>query len=205
VKFATAVTAHPYLAIAGAIAAIGLAVYNFYKSWKKEKADQFLEFEEEIGSNNQKMKDAAENLRDLTNSTKELTSKSEASAEQLQLLADSYFKLADQANLTASDQEILKTRAQQLIDICPELANKIEMTTGKYTAQKDELLKIIDAQKEYYRIAGYKEVVEQYSKALAEANVELEISEQDYKNNQKVRRDNVRYQHIWRLEYLVEK
>lgn len=185
VKFATAVTAHPYLAIAGAIAAIGLAVYNFYKSWKKEKADQFLEFEEEIGSNNQKMKDAAENLRDLTNSTKELTSKSEASAEQLQLLADSYFKLADQANLTASDQEILKTRAQQLIDICPELANKIEMTTGKYTAQKDELLKIIDAQKEYYRIAGYKEVVEQYSKALAEANVELEISEQDYKNNQK--------------------
>ena len=65
------------------------------------------------------------------------------------------------------------------------MANKIEMTTGKYTAQKDELLKIIDAQREYYRIAGYKEVVEQYSKALAEANVELEISEQDYKNNQK--------------------
>lgn len=182
-NFAATVVAHPYLAIAAAIAAIGLAVYNFHKSWKKEIADQFLEFEEEIGSNNQKMEDAAQNLRDLADTTKDLTSKSEASADQLQQLADSYFELADKTSLTAADQETLKTRAQQLIDICPELANQIDMTTGKYTAQKEELLKTIEAQKEYYRVAGYKDVVEQYSKALAEANVELEVSEQNYKDN----------------------
>lgn len=182
-NFAATVVAHPYLAIAAAIAAIGLAVYNFHKSWQKEIADQFLEFEEEIGSNNQKMEDAAQNLRDLAGTTKDLTSKSEASADQLQQLADSYFELADKTSLTAADQETLKTRAQQLIDICPELANQIDMTTGKYTAQKEELLKTIEAQKEYYRVAGYKDVVEQYSKALAEANVELEVSEQNYKDN----------------------
>jgi tetratricopeptide (TPR) repeat protein len=182
-NFAATVVAHPYLAIAAAIAAIGLAVYNFHKSWQKEIADQFLEFEEEIGSNNQKMEDAAQNLRDLADTTKDLTSKSEASADQLQQLADSYFELADKTSLTAADQETLKTRAQQLIDICPELANQIDMTTGKYTAQKEELLKTIEAQKEYYRVAGYKDVVEQYSKALAEANVELEVSEQNYKDN----------------------
>lgn len=182
-NFAATVVAHPYLAIAAAIAAIGLAVYNFHKSWQKEIADQFLEFEEEIGSNNQKMEDAAQNLRDLADTTKDLTSKSEASADQLQQLADSYFELADKTSLTAADQETLKTRAQQLIDICPELANQIDMTTGKYTAQKEELLKTIEAQKEYYRVAGYKDVVEQYSKALAEANVELEVSEQNYKKN----------------------
>lgn len=182
-NFAATVVAHPYLAIASAIAAIGLAVYNFHKSWQKEIADQFLEFEEEIGSNNQKMEDAAQNLRDLADTTKDLTSKSEASADQLQQLADSYFELADKTSLTAADQETLKTRAQQLIDICPELANQIDMTTGKYTAQKEELLKTIEAQKEYYRVAGYKDVVEQYSKALAEANVELEVSEQNYKDN----------------------
>lgn len=182
-NFAATVVAHPYLAIAAAIAAIGLAVYNFRKSWQKEIADQFLEFEEKIGSNNQKMEDAAQNLRDLADTTKDLTSKSEASADQLQQLADSYFELADKTSLTAADQETLKTRAQQLIDICPELANQIDMTTGKYTAQKEELLKTIEAQKEYYRIAGYKDVVEQYSKALAEANVELEVSEQNYKKN----------------------
>lgn len=127
------------------------------------------------------MEDAAQNLRDLADTTKDLTSKSEASADQLQQLADSYFELADKTSLTAADQETLKTRAQQLIDICPELANQIDMTTGKYTAQKEELLKTIEAQKEYYRVAGYKDVVEQYSKALAEANVELEVSEQNYK------------------------
>lgn len=182
-NFAATVVAHPYLAIAAAIAAIGLAVYNFHKSWQKEIADQFLEFEEEIGSNNQKMEDAAQNLRDLADTTKDLTSKSEASADQLQQLADSYFELADKTSLTAADQETLKTRAQQLIDICPELANQIDMTTGKYIAQKEELLKTIEAQKEYYRVAGYKDVVEQYSKALAEANVELEVSEQNYKDN----------------------
>ena len=182
-NFAATVVAHPYLAIAAAIAAIGLAVYNFHKSWQKEIADQFLEFEEEIGSNNQKMEDAAQNLRDLAGTTKDLTSKSEASADQLQQLADSYFELADKTSLTAADQETLKTRAQQLIDICPELAKQIDMTTGKYTAQKEELLKTIEAQKEYYRVAGYKDVVEQYSKALAEANVELEVSEQNYKDN----------------------
>lgn len=182
-NFAATVVAHPYLAIAAAIAAIGLAVYNFHKSWQKEIADQFLEFEEEIGSNNQKMEDAAQNLRDLADTTKDLTSKSEASADQLQQLADSYFELADKTSLTAADQETLKTRAQQLIDICPELAKQIDMTTGKYTVQKEELLKTIEAQKEYYRVAGYKDVVEQYSKALAEANVELEVSEQNYKDN----------------------
>lgn len=183
VNFASTVVAHPYLAIAAGIAAIALAVYNFNKNFHKEIADQFVEFQEEIGSNNQDMEDAAENLRDLSDATKELTSKSEASAEQLQMLADSYFELADKTNLTAADQERLKTRAQQLIDICPELAKQIDMTTGKYTSQKDELLKIINAQKEYYRVVGYKDVVEQYSKALAEANVELEVSEQNYKNN----------------------
>lgn len=182
-KFAATVVAHPYIAIAAAIAAIGLAVYNFHKNWKKEIADQFLEFEEEIGSNNKKMEEAAENLRDLSDTTKDLISNSEASAEQLQMLAESYFELADQTNLTAGDQERLKTRAQELIDICPELANQIDATTGRYTAQKDEILKTIEAQKEYYRIAGYKDVVEQYSKALAEANVELEVSEQNYKDN----------------------
>lgn len=182
-KFAATVVAHPYIAIAAAIAAIGLAVYNFHKNWQKEIADQFLEFEEEIGSNNKKMEEAAENLRDLSDTTKDLISNSEASADQLQMLADSYFKLADKTNLTAGDQERLKTRAQELIDICPELANQIDATTGRYTAQKDEILKTIEAQKEYYRIAGYKDVVEQYSKALAEANVELEVSEQNYKDN----------------------
>lgn len=182
-KFVATVVAHPYIAIAAAIAAIGLAVYNFHKNWQKEIADQFLEFEEEIGSNNKKMEEAAENLRDLSDTTKDLISNSEASAEQLQMLADSYFELADQTNLTAGDQERLKTRAQELIDICPELANQIDATTGRYTAQKDEILKTIEAQKEYYRIAGYKDVVEQYSKALAEANVELEVSEQNYKDN----------------------
>lgn len=183
VNFATSVVEHPYLAIAAAIAAIALAVYNFNKNFHKEIADQFVEFQEEIGSNNQKMEDAAENLKNLSDTTRDLTYKSEASAEQLQILADSYFELADQTNLTAADQERLKTRAQELIDICPELANQIDATTGRYTAQKDELLKTIDAQKEYFRVVGYKDIVEQYSKALAEANVELEVSEQNYKNN----------------------
>lgn len=183
VNFASTVVAHPYLAIAGAIAAMALAVYNFNKNFHKEIADQFVEFQEEIGSNNQKMEDAAENLRDLSDTTKDLTSKSEASAEQLQMLADSYFELADKTSLTAADQERLKTKAQQLIDICPELASKIDMTTGKYTAQKDELLATIEAQKEYYRVVAYKDVVEQYGKALAEANVELEVSNENYKNN----------------------
>ncbi|MBP2660032.1 MAG: hypothetical protein H6Q69_3064 [Firmicutes bacterium] len=76
----------------------------------------------------------------------------------------------DQVSLASAEQDQLKNYAQQLID----------KTTGRYTAQRDEIQKVIEKQQEYYHVMAHQKVVEEYGAALSEANVQLAISEKQY-------------------------
>ena len=175
--------AHPIALITAAVGGLALALYNMERNWDKKIADEYADWQKEIGSNVDGIKEASNSLRNLSETTQSLVTEADTSAEQLQKLASSYFELADKTSLTAGEQVILKQRASDLIDACPALQDMIDTTTGRYTAQKSEMEKLINAQEEYYRVLAYEDVVKNYGSALASANVELEIANKNYREN----------------------
>lgn len=163
---------------------IAMALYNMNKNWKKEMADQFIDFQKEIGSNVGGVREAADSLHDLSDEAVKITATAKDDAEKLDKLSAAYFELADKTSLTKDEQESLKNYAKDLIDQCPTLASAIDTVTGKYTAQKDEIEKVIKAQQEYKQAVAYEEVIGQYETAQQKANVQLEMAQIEYANNE---------------------
>lgn len=172
-----------FIAIFGSLA---MALYNMEKNWKKEMADQFIDFQKEIGSNVGGIREAVDSLHDLSDEAEKITSTAKDDAGKLNALSEAYFDLADKTSLTKDEQEKLKDYAKDMIDQCPTLASAIDTVTGKYTAQKDEIEKVIKAQQEYKQAAAYEEVIGQYETAQQKANVQLEMAQVEYANNEKV-------------------
>lgn len=175
--------ADPMLAIAAAIGAIAAALYAFGKNWEAKKAEEFIQFQKDIGSNTSDLRVAADNLREVSDRTRYLVDNADQDAERLGKLADSYFELADKSSLTSQEQKNLQKYAKELTDQIPLLGNSIDTVTGKYTAQKDEIYKLIEAQQAQMQVDAYQKVMEKYSDAIAETNVELAIAEENYKQN----------------------
>jgi CII-binding regulator of phage lambda lysogenization HflD len=179
------VAANPYVALAAGLAAIAGGLIAMNQNWKKKMADEFSEFQDKIGSNTDELNNTADAFSNIAANSRKVIESADQDAEKLSTLTQAYFDLADQASLTSSEQDKLKNYAQQLIDKAPELQGMIDKTTGRYTAQKDEIQKVIEKQQEYYQLMGYQKVVEEYGAALSEANVQMAISEKQYGNNEK--------------------
>ncbi|KJJ65437.1 hypothetical protein [Clostridium sp. FS41] len=179
-----AAAANPILLLVGGLGALAGVLLTMQQSWDKQMADEFIQFQKDIGSNNSELEAAADAIGRLSENSGKIISNAESDAKQLDTLKDAYFRLADQTHLTAKEQNNLREYAQQLIDKCPELRDKIDMTTGRYTTQKDEIQKVIEKQQEYMRVMAYDQVVSDYANALAKANVELAVSERQYDVNQ---------------------
>ncbi|MFR3727613.1 methyl-accepting chemotaxis protein [Lacrimispora sp.] len=179
------VAANPYVALAAGLAAIAGGLIAMNQNWKKKMADEFSEFQDKIGSNTDSLNEAADSFSNVAESSQKVIESAEQDSEKLGALTEAYFNLADQSSLTSSEQDKLKNYAQQLIDKVPELQGMIDKTTGRYTAQRDEIQKVIEKQQEYYQVMAYQKVVEEYGAALSEANVQLAISEKQYGNNEK--------------------
>lgn len=178
-----AAAANPVLALAGALGALAGAFIAMEQNWSNQVAEQFLQFQQSIGSNTSDVQAAADSLYELADSSSRIVASAESDVDKIDSLREAYFRLADQTNLTAQEQNDLKEYAQQLIDKCPELKGMIDQTTGRYTAQKDEINAVIQKQQEYLQVMAYTQVVGEYSNALAKANVELSISEKKYNDN----------------------
>lgn len=146
-------------------------------------ADEFSEFQDKIGSNTDSLNEAADAFYKVSESSQKVIESADQDSEKLNTLAQAYFNLADQASLTSAEQDQLKNYAQQLIDKAPELQGMIDKTTGRYTAQRDEIQKVIEKQQEYYQMMAYHQVVEEYGAALSEANVQMAVSEKQYEVN----------------------
>lgn len=179
-----AAAANPVLLLVGGLGALAGVLLTMQQNWDKQMADEFTQFQKDIGSNNSELEAAADAIGRLSENSSKITSNAENDAKQLDTLKEAYFRLADQTNLTAKEQDDLKECAQQLIDKCPELRDKIDMTTGRYTAQRDEIQGVIEKQQEYIRVMAYTQVVSDYANTLAKANVELAVSEKQYDVNQ---------------------
>lgn len=177
------VAANPYVALAAGLAAIAGGLIAMNQNWKKKMADEFSEFQDKIGSNTDSLNEAADAFYKVSESSQKVIESADQDSEKLNTLAQAYFNLADQASLTSAEQDQLKNYAQQLIDKAPELQGMIDKTTGRYTAQRDEIQKVIEKQKEYYQMMAYQKVVEEYGAALSEANVQMAVSEKQYEVN----------------------
>lgn len=167
-------------AITGIIAGI-LAIRD---AWADKLESEFESFQETMGSNVDTLNDATDALNGLSEVQKGYLDNADSDVEKLGRLADSYFELADQTDLTREEQERLKEYADELIDQCPLLAGAIDDVTGKYTTQKDEIYKLIQAQQEQMQADAYKKVMDEYADALTKANVELAVSENQYEANE---------------------
>lgn len=188
------IAANPYVALAAGLVAIAGGLIAMNQNWKREMAEEFSAFQERIGSNTDELNDAAEAFSNVASNSRKVIESADQDAEKLDTLAQSYFNLADQVSLTSAEQDQLKNYAQQLIDKVPELQGMIDKTTGRYTAQRDEIQKVIEKQQEYYQVMAYQKVVEEYGAALSEANVQLAISERQYQSNGKSLDDLLRIQ-----------
>ena len=170
------------LAIA-AITAIIAGISAIGQATNEELARQFEEFQEKIGSNVDTLNESTEALKDLDVVQKEYIKNANTDAKELGNLADSYFELADKTTLTRDEQEQLKEYADKLIEQCPLLAGAIDDVTGRYTAQKDEIYKLIQAQQEQMQADAYKKLSQEYSDALKREQIELEVSRKQYSAN----------------------
>lgn len=149
----------------------------------EELAARFEEMQETFGSNVDNLDKTAEALSKLDETRNEYLNNTEVEVQKLDRLAEAYFNLADQQSLTKDEQAKLKDYSEQLKEQCPMLAGAIDGVTGKYTAQKEEIYKLIEAQKEQMKADSYADLVDEYTVALDKANIQLEISEQQYANN----------------------
>lgn len=169
--------------LAGAFALLAIGVYNAEKNWKKKMADEFVEFQERIGSNADALKDATDSLNALSDATGEMVATSESDAKHINDVADAYFNLASKTHYSGSEQSLIKGYAQELAEYCPILEGYIDGVTGKFALQEDEIRKLIQAEQDYQMAAAYKEVVGEYEQEQAKLNVQLGIAQENYERN----------------------
>lgn len=172
------------LAIA-AVTGIIAGIVAIGEAWEDKLEQEFEDFQNVIDSNVDSLNAASKELDGLSQVQRDYLDGLDGDIKKLDNLADSYFKLADQETLTKDEHEQLKKYADELIEQCPTLASAIDDVTGKYTAQKDEIKKLIAAQKEQMEADAYKKIMGEYADAITKANVELAVSQKQYETNAK--------------------
>lgn len=87
----------------------------------------------------------------------EETWKNNSSVDEIEALKTKYFELADQTNLTTEQQELLKDIAGKLVDKVPELSKAIDINTGYYSGNRQEIEKLIEDKEKEYRLEALRE------------------------------------------------
>ena len=160
-------------AIAGIVGAFNEVKETHVEEYLSEVTDGFTDTTEAVRTN-------ADALDELSDKAVEYQKKADVEKQKIERLKEKYFELADQTELTAEQQSLMKYYADQLIAAVPELSGLIDETTGKYTAQKDALLETIEAQEQYYELMAYQDLLSEYNRNLAEASVNLDKNNAQY-------------------------
>lgn len=164
--------------------AIGLLAAGFYsleKNWNKKLADEFADWEIEIGSNADDLIKATQALEELSSAQSEFITAAQSEVAEIDALETAYFQLADQTTLTSTEQARLRDMAGELVDKIPLLSDVIDTQTGKYRGQKEEIEKLIEAKKEAMLQDAYADAIKEERKAWADANIELTKAQSNIK------------------------
>ena len=114
--------------------------------------------------------------------------------DDIDALKTKYFELADQTDLTTTQQQMLKDVSQELIKKVPELSEAIDSGTGAYKGTREEVEKLIEKKKEEYRLEALREEYIQLIKDeyKAKKNVrEMEAALTDSKERLKEKQDEL--------------
>nr|DAW51903.1 MAG TPA: minor tail protein [Bacteriophage sp.] len=114
--------------------------------------------------------------------------------DDIDALKTKYFELADQTDLTTTQQQMLKDVSQELIKKVPELSEAIDSETGAYKGTREEVEKLIEKKKEEYRLEALREEYIQLIKDeyKAKKNVrEMEAALTDSKERLKEKQDEL--------------
>lgn len=162
--------AHPFVTLAAGLGAIFGAIYVTEKN---------KEAREEISILGDTLKNLKDNYNDAIQAldSKELEIKTsfenaDEDIANIDLLWRKYELLAENEELTAEQQQVLKQYAEELVGYIPELNDMLDQETGRFTAQKDEIEKVINKQKELYRVQAAEEAAKEYIKLQIEAEVD---------------------------------
>lgn len=182
INLANAAVANPIFAVGTALGVLAIGLYNMEKNWKKEMADQYIEFMEKLSPSTEKLQQHNDELQKFSERTSQIEADAVIECGAIDTLKDKYFELAEKTSLTKDEQNLLIYYAEELIKKVPELAGAIDTTTGKYEGQKDELIKLIDAQKDYQMALAYGEILSEYNKELAQATINLKENNAERQN-----------------------
>lgn len=173
------IAANPIMLIAEAVGALVFAVSDWVRMDKKRMEENFQAFYAQVAPATQKLAEHNQQLQELADRAEDIKTSAEAEAAGIDIIADKYFELADQQSLTNEQQQLLLYYAGELVGKVPELDGIIDTNTGTYKGNREEIEKVIQAQKDYQMAIAMQDVMAEYNKALAEASVNMALSKQE--------------------------
>lgn len=122
---------------------------------------------------NEKLKDHNAQLDALAKNAGNIPKAAQDEGAEIDILAEKYFGLADKENRTNKENSLLIDYADKLINKIPSLQGVIDPVTGAYTGQKDAILDLINAQKEYMMVVAYQDAIKEYNQKLVESELTM--------------------------------
>lgn len=167
----------PFLSVLTGALAIGALAYTISLAVNKDEFDaagkELKKINDKTDKLNESLSSIKENIRDTNDLKLELKIGTDEGAE-LQVLTDQYMKLAEKTKLSTTEKKRLKEMSQKLIEKIPELKGSIDEETGAYKGTKDELQKLVNKTKEYYKIQAAESELAENAKTMLETRRKLE-------------------------------
>ena len=161
----------PFLDVLAGVLALDALAYTISLKVNSGDIKKAKEWQDEIDKINQKTEELEENIQDIqdvikkTNKVK-LTLKTDTDeGTDLQVLADQYFKLSKKTHLSAVEKKRLKEKSEELIEKIPELKKHIDKESGAYKGTKENLQKLVNKTKEYYKLQAADDALKDNAKA----------------------------------------
>ena len=101
---------------------------------------------------------------------------------QIDTLADKVYELSlNYDKLTDGEKDLLKYYSEELIKVMPELANSIDKVTGAYRGTREELEKLMDAQKNQIAQEAYREALLETEKQRGKVQAQYDKAHAEWK------------------------
>lgn len=178
----SAAPALPYVAVATAILGLFTAAWHEVKEgkyWKLPKVD-----DSDIKQEVRQLKDSIEKLKTASHNAKEdlrnwnnVKIDADSKATELDTLKNKFINLKDNTHRTAVEEAQYKEITNRLANEIPGFNKLIDKKTGAYKGTTEQLEKLVEKTKAYYKVQAAQEQLKKTAKNL----VDLEIAQGDAK------------------------
>ena len=169
----TATKASVIGAIASLVVGAGTALYSYTQS-TKDAAKETSKLNEETQKLVDSSKKLKEEITDKTDIYKEETDSIKAEYGAMNDLSNKLYALADNEKKTNDEKKLMVSLVNQLNSVIPNLNLQINAQSGALSLQKQELDKLITAQKEYYLVKAAEENYSEIAKQRVEAEMQVD-------------------------------